>query len=223
MVGLISNFMSHFKKRESPRFDPADRILDSAATSICAGQSPRPPRGPRASQFNAGVPRTPRKGRDTTEYEVGEELTGFITGVKEYGYFVKLPNGESGLIFHSDVAFPGQDTVVAIGDKVRVVVVAFKPGRGLALSIRKAAVSDLYAEFFNDHHVGEIITGTIKSVVDYGIFVRLAPGIDGLLHINNLQDLRVRDRSRINEPIKVRIMAMDRNTRRIALDTFRTK
>lgn len=159
-----------------------------------------------------------RKSRDTTEYKVGEEIAGVVTGIEHYGLFVRLPNGESGLVFHNEICWPGQEITYGLGHRVKVLVVGFKPGRGLSLSIRDTLTQEAFEQFSKMHAPNSVICGQVKSVLDYGIFVILAPGVDGLLHVSTIPDIHVYGKSSIGEPIDVRVTSIDPETNRIALE-----
>lgn len=168
------------------------------------------------------VPQQPfrreRKSRDETAYTVGQELAGVVSGIEHYGLFIRLPNGESGLVFHSEICWPGETIVPIVGEKVVVTVMAFKPGRGLALSLREPRVQATYEQFVSTYPVGSTVTGQIKSLVDYGVFITLAPGIAGLLHVSSIPNINVYSKESIGQDIAVKVMDIENATRRISLE-----
>lgn len=161
---------------------------------------------------------TRRNNRDRTEYSVGDELSGQITGIAHFGLFVRLPNRESGLVFKHEVCWPGEDIAYGIGDEVTVQVMGFKAGRGLSLSIRQPRADRSFREFVTTHKVGDSIAGTVKSVVGYGVFVTLTPGVCGLLHVSAMQNHSAFDKQSIGAPIEVRIADIDIVSKRITLE-----
>ena len=163
-------------------------------------------------------PRHNRRSRDVTEYAVGMELRGVVTGIAHYGIFVRLPNGESGLVFQGEICWPGEAITYGIGARVNVLVMAFKPGRGLALSIRETRVKAAFTSFCDANDVGSTVVGQIKSLVDYGVFITLAPGVAGLLHISAIPDIRAYTKESIGQAITVRLVDIARDTRRISLE-----
>lgn len=156
--------------------------------------------------------------RESTEYSVGDELSGDITGVAQYGLFVRLPNRESGLVFTHEVAWPGEHVSHSLGDKVTVQVIGFKAGRGLSLSIKQPRAEKTFKDFISTHRIGDTITGTIKSVVGYGVFVTLQPGVFGLLHISSMPNIKMFDKDSIGNLIKVRLANIDFDSKRITLE-----
>lgn len=204
MKAFFSNVLSRLV---SPRVEAHLATTSSAANVIAPDQ-----------QSQLSLSRRSRKSRDTTEYEIGTEISGVVCGIEHYGLFIRLPNGESGLVFQSEICLPGEDITYRLGDKVNVIAVHFKPGRGLALSIRETLTKAAFDGFIQDHPVGSIIQGHIKSVLDYGIFVTLAPGVAGLLHVSAIPDIHVYGKSSIGEPIDVRVDDIEISTGRISLE-----
>lgn len=145
------------------------------------------------------------------------EISGVVSGCAPYGVFIRLPNGESGLVGVNEVCWPGEKITYSRGDAVKIVIIGFKVGRGLALSIRKARIQIVFDEFLLSYPVGSIITGQIKTVLDYGVFVVLAPGVDGLLHVTQISDNKTYSKSSVGSNIKVRVIKIDNEAKRIAL------
>lgn len=164
------------------------------------------------------IKRNARKSRDTTEYALGEVLNGYISGIEHYGVFVRLPNGESGLVFQNEICWPGEHIEYAVGSRVKVLVLAFKPGRGLALSIRETRTQEAFDGFVRDFPVGASLDGQIKSVLDYGIFVNLVPGVCGLLHVSEIPNIQAYGKHSIGQQISVRVGSIDIDQRRISLE-----
>jgi len=159
-----------------------------------------------------------RNNRETTEYKIGDDLPGIITGFEHFGVFVRLPNGESGLVFKHEVTWPGEDISYAVGDKVNVQVIGFKAGRGLSLSIRQPRANKSFEEFISEHKVGDAVVGKVKSIVGYGVFVTLRPGVFGLLHVSSMPNLHAYSRESIGDSIKVRLVDINEAAKRITLE-----
>lgn len=167
---------------------------------------------------NTGGRSQRRNNRETTEYHIGDELSGFITGIEHFGVFVRLPNGESGLVFKHEVTWPGEDITYGVDDKVSVLVTGFKAGRGLSLSIRQTRSHKAFGDFVASHKVGDSVIGTVKSIVGYGIFVTLRPGVFGLLHVSSVPDIKAYNRDSIGRPISVRLLDINPDGKRITLE-----
>jgi len=154
---------------------------------------------------------------DTTAYAAGDRASGLIVSVARYGLFVRLSNGETGLVHTSAICWPGEDIAYAKGDRVAVKILGFKPGKGLALSQREARRDEIFELYAMRCEVGATVTGTVKSVRDYGVFVTLAPGVFGLLHISQIEDITAFDRASIGQAIEVRVIDIDLERQRISL------
>jgi small subunit ribosomal protein S1 len=123
-------------------------------------------------------------------YPEGTKVTGRISGLREYGAFVELEEGMEGLIHVSEMSWtkkinhPSQ--ILTVGDMVEVVVLNLDPDkRRISLSMRQTEPNpwDVIAE---NYPVGAIIEGKIKNITDFGIFVGIDEGIDGLVHISDI-------------------------------------
>jgi small subunit ribosomal protein S1 len=155
--------------------------------------------------------------RMSTAWHVNDEVIGQVTGQADFGLFIRLPNGESGLVFTNEIRWAGQDTIYETGQKVKVVVTAFKPGRGLSLSIRKASIKDAFDTFLAAQSRDDRFTGRIKAIQDYGVFVTLSPGVDGLLHVSDLPDISIYGKASMGQPLDVQVVSIDEATMRVRL------
>lgn len=130
---------------------------------------------------------SPKQHRMTTEYIVGSDVLGRITGVATYGLFIKLPNRESGLVIQSEVCWPGEEMDYRQGQEVAVRVISFRPGLGLSLSIKRARHKECFEAFIKKCGVGKKVQGVVTKCMEYGAFVRLAPGVEGLAHYREMR------------------------------------
>lgn len=116
------------------------------------------------------------------------------------------------------MCWPGQNISVELSDEVVVKILGFKPGRGLALSMRDARTDELFEEFIASHGLGTKIQGQIKNVLDYGVFVFVAPGVCGLLHVSAIPNIQIYGRASIGQNIDVQLAGVDAIQRRIQLE-----
>lgn len=156
---------------------------------------------------------------ETTEFQVGQEMVGVITGILDYGIFVRLSPKEVGLVYKSDIQWDGQNKTYRCGQKVKVKVLGFKAGRGLSLSIKRAYLRELFDEFRSTHQVGLVVEGTIGNVKDYGLFVVLAPGVQGFAHASDTENFSSYTKYSKGESIKVEIIDIEEERMRIQLRT----
>ncbi|MFC1867936.1 30S ribosomal protein S1 [Thermodesulfobacteriota bacterium] len=124
------------------------------------------------------------------KYPVGTRITGRVDGLKEYGAFVELEEGIRGLIHVSEISWTGKikhpSQVVSVGDMVETVVLSLDISKKrISLSIKHLEQNpwDLITE---NYPVGAIIEGKIKNITDFGVFIGIDEGIDGLVHISDM-------------------------------------
>jgi len=123
-------------------------------------------------------------------YPLGSTLLGKISSITEYGLFVEISPGVEGLVHISEVSWTERITNLhrhfAIGKEVNVVVITLdKQNRRMSLSI-KQLTPDPWQSITAKFKAGDQITGKVSNVTDFGIFVELADGIDGLVHVSDI-------------------------------------
>jgi small subunit ribosomal protein S1 len=124
------------------------------------------------------------------KYPVGTRVTGRVVSLTDYGAFVELEEGIEGLIHVSEMSWTRKvrhpSKVVSVGEEVDAVVLDIKPdARRISLGMKQVAPNpwDVIAE---KYPVGTTIEGKIKNITDFGIFIGIDEGIDGLVHISDL-------------------------------------
>ncbi|MBX3011465.1 MAG: S1 RNA-binding domain-containing protein [Caldilineaceae bacterium] len=119
---------------------------------------------------------------------VGSIVTGRVENIKDFGVFVNL-GGVTGLIHVTKLDWFRVDhpsELLRIGDEVQAVVEAVDPDRGRIRLNRQAALPDPWQVLPTKHNMGEIIEGTVTNVTEFGVFVHLPLGIEGLVHSSEL-------------------------------------
>jgi len=126
----------------------------------------------------------------TESYPVGARLNGKVVSVTDYGAFVELEKGVEGLIHVSEMSWSKRavhpSKVVNVGDAVEVQVLGVDEGnRRISLGLKQTEPNpwEALAEI---HPINSTIKGKVKSITDFGVFVEIEPGIDGLVHISDL-------------------------------------
>ena len=123
-------------------------------------------------------------------YPVGTRLFGKVTNIADYGCFVEIENGVEGLVHVSEMDWTNKNIhpskVVHLGDEVEVMVLDIDPERRRISLGMKQCQPNPWDEFGATHKKGDKVRGVIKSITDFGIFVGLDGGIDGLLHLSDL-------------------------------------
>jgi len=157
-----------------------------------------------------------------TNLKIGEVREGTVSSVVSFGAFVDL-GGMDGLIHVSELSWKHVDhpgSVVAVGDPVTVQVldVDFSRER-ISLSL-KATQQDPWAEFAEGHAVGQLVYGRVTKLVQFGSFVQVGDGIEGLVHISEMSAHHVENPGDIvtpGEELWVKIIDLDLDRRRISL------
>lgn len=157
--------------------------------------------------------------------EEGAELEGVVTRLQPFGAFVDL-GGLEGLVHVSRMGHTRVDnpaSVVSKGEKVRVRVVRIEnPGtrkERIALALIDLG-PDPWESVLEQIKPGDILTGTVARLVDFGAFVRLPNGMDGLVHVSEIADARVnepKDAVQQGQEVQVRVLRIDVENKRISL------
>jgi small subunit ribosomal protein S1 len=152
-------------------------------------------------------------------------LFGKVTNIADYGCFVEIEEGVEGLVHVSEMDWTNKNVnpskVVTIGEEVEVMVIEIdEERRRISLGIKQCK-SNPWAEFQATVNRGDKVTGQIKSITDFGIFIGLDGGIDGLVHLSDISwDLpgeeAVRNYSKGQE-IEASVLAIDAERERISL------
>jgi small subunit ribosomal protein S1 len=154
------------------------------------------------------------------ELTEGDVRTGIVRNLVEFGAFIDL-GGVDGLIHISEldwryVTHPGE--VLSVGDEVEVYVLNVDRERGRIGLSRKRLLPDPWPRVVKGLHVGQKVEGTVTKRADFGVFVDLGEGVEGLVHTSEIPDGRA---SRIDlgpgSPITVRVLEVNRWRRRVAL------
>ena len=159
-------------------------------------------------------------------YPVGAVITGKVRNLTDFGAFVEVEEGIDGLIHISDMSWNRRlkhpSEVLKKGDTVQARVINVDgENQRLSLSIREFLPNEWDA-FAKAHSIGAELVGTVSKITDFGLFIRLAEGIEGLAHISELQrDPKVKlDRAyHVGQALRARIIKIDPNDRKIGLTT----
>jgi small subunit ribosomal protein S1 len=156
------------------------------------------------------------------ELQKGEVRKGTISSIVNFGAFVDL-GGVDGLVHVSELSWRHVEhpsEVVQVGQEVEVEVLDVDLERErISLSLKKTQ-EDPWRQFARLHQPGEIIEGQVTKLVPFGAFVRVADGVEGLVHISELADRHVETAEQVvavNENTKVKIIEVDSERRRISL------
>ena len=159
------------------------------------------------------------------DHPEGSKLKGKITNIADYGCFVEIHNGVEGLVHVSEMDWTNKNAnpekLVTIGQEIEVLILDIDPERRrISLGIKQCQPNP-WAKFIDNHETGDIIVGKIKSITDFGIFIGLDDGIDGLVHLSDLSwtesgDTAVRNYKKGDE-LKTKLISADIDRERISL------
>ena len=158
-------------------------------------------------------------------YPPQTRLFGKVTNIADYGCFVEIEDGVEGLVHVSEMDWTNKNVnpsrIVQVGEEVEVMVLEIdEERRRISLGIKQCK-SNPWAEFAATYNRGDKVTGQIKSITDFGIFIGLDGGIDGLVHLSDISwDLpgeeAVRNYSK-GQDLEAAVLAIDAERERISL------
>ncbi len=159
------------------------------------------------------------------KYPVGSKVTGKVVSLTDYGAFVELEEGIEGLIHVSEMSWTRKirhpSKVVSIGDEVDAVVLDIKPdNRRISLGM-KQAVPNPWDVISEKYPVGTIIEGRIKNITDFGLFIGIDEGIDGLVHISDISwTKRIKHPSELykkGDVVRAKVLDIEKENERFSL------
>ncbi len=158
-------------------------------------------------------------------YEVNARTKGKVVSIADYGAFVELEDGIEGLIHISEMSwskrFKNPSKIVQIGDEVEVVVLAIDSEiRRISLGMKQIEPNP-WKIVQEKYLVGDVISGTIRSITDFGVFIGIENGIDGLVHISDISwTERVKhpaDKFKKGDEIEAKVLQIDPEAERFSL------
>ncbi|MCA9374854.1 S1 RNA-binding domain-containing protein [Candidatus Dojkabacteria bacterium] len=162
--------------------------------------------------------------RDKTLKSVkeGDVIEGEVSGLAPFGIFVNA-QGLEGLVHLSELSWDKVEKIedlYNVGDKVKVMVIGvYDGGKRVAYSVKRLQ-KDPWAEVISKYKVGDVVEGEVQKVVDFGAFVRIDKGLNGLVHISEMSDKLVKDPREIvqaGDKVKVKILSISSTERHLGL------
>ncbi len=160
-----------------------------------------------------------------TKYPVGTKIRGEVVNVMSYGAFVKLEDGIEGLVHISEMSWTKRvnhpTELVNPGDEVDVVVLGInKEKQEISLGMKQAQ-SNPWDEVAAKYPPGATVSGTVRNLTNYGAFIELEEGVDGLLHVSDMSWTRkishANELLKKGDPISCQVISVDQERKRIAL------
>jgi len=158
-------------------------------------------------------------------YPASTRLFGKVTNITDYGCFVEIEEGVEGLVHVSEMDWTNKNVnpnkMVSIGDEVEVMVLEIDEQRRRISLGMKQCQTNPWKDFAETHNKGDRISGTIKSITDFGVFVGLDGGIDGLVHLSDITWAETSDdivqRYKKGDEIEAVVLQVDPERERISL------
>jgi small subunit ribosomal protein S1 len=159
------------------------------------------------------------------KYPAGGKVKGKVVGVVDYGVFVELEQGIEGLVHVSEMSWnkkPAHPSkLVKVGDEVDVVVLDIKPSdRRVSLGIKQAQ-PDPWMVIAEKYPLGTVVTGKIRNIAEFGAFVEIEDGFDGLVHVGDVSWTgRVKNPHEVfkkGEDVTAKVLKIDPENRRVSL------
>ena len=158
-------------------------------------------------------------------YPSGTRLFGKVTNLTDYGAFVEIEQGIEGLVHVSEMDWTNKNIhptkVVQLGDEVEVMILEIDEDRRRISLGMKQCQSNPWDDFAQNHKKGDKVKGAIKSITDFGIFIGLPGGIDGLVHLSDLSWNAAGEEAKQNykkgDEVEAVVLAIDVEKERISL------
>ena len=158
-------------------------------------------------------------------YPQGTRLFGKVTNLTDYGSFVEIEQGIEGLVHVSEMDWTNKNVhpskVVQLGDEVEVMILDIDEDRRRISLGMKQCMANPWDEFAANFQKGDKLSGAIKSITDFGVFVGLAGGIDGLVHLSDLswaeQGEEAVRKYKKGDEVEAVVLAIDVEKERISL------
>lgn len=159
------------------------------------------------------------------KYPAGVKVDGRVTSVAEYGAFVELEPGLEGLVHISEMSWtkvkhPSQK--FKSGDRVTVMVLDADPQtRRISLGLKQIEANP-WDELAEKYPKGTVVKGVVKNITDFGVFVGITEGVDGLIHISDISWKKVKHPSEVftkGQEVSAAVLNVDRNSQRFSLST----
>ena len=157
-------------------------------------------------------------------YPVGARVRGKVRNMTTYGAFVELEEGIDGMVHVSDMSWTRKinhpSEMLKKGDEVDAIVLDVDPNQQRISLGMKQLATDPWTDIDSFFRIGDVVPGVISKVTTFGAFVELKDGIDGLVHISQIQEDRVdkiKDVLKPGQEVTARVIKIDREQRRIGL------
>ncbi len=158
------------------------------------------------------------------KYHVGDRISGKVRNLTDFGAFVEVEEGIDGLVHISDLSWTKRmrhpSELLKKGDTVEAVILKIdSENQRLSLGIKQLS-PNIWDEFFRLRQIGDIVTGKVVRLTDFGAFVEVEEGIEGLIHVSEMSEERVeqpKDVLSVGDVVKAKIIKMDAAEQKVGL------
>ena len=188
---------------------------------------------PQGQQLSLGIKQTQENPWDLVveRYPEGADVTGKVRNLTNYGAFIELEEGIDGLLHVSDMSWTKKvnhpSEVLEKGQEVTCrVLTVDQERRRIALGLKQLEGDPWSTDIPQRYQPGQVVTGKVTKITNFGVFVGLEDGLEGLLHISELADHKVdnpEELVKVGDPIEVKILRVDTDERKIGLSRRRVE
>jgi len=157
------------------------------------------------------------------KYPVGTTLKARVLRIADFGAFAELEAGVEGLIPISEMGWSRTkktSDAVSVGDMVDCIVIRVEPEKHrIALSMKQVQ-ADPWAGVLDSFPINSLVMGKVTRIADFGAFVEVTPGVEGMVHISEMADHRIKSCNevvQVGQEVETRVLGVDRDNRRISL------
>ena len=157
-------------------------------------------------------------------YQEGDRIVGKVRNLTDFGAFIEVEEGIDGLVHISDMSWTRRlkhpSEMLKKGDEVEAVILKIDTeNQRLSLGIKQLQ-PNIWEEFFKNHVIGDMVTGRVVRLTDFGAFVEIQEGIEGLVHVSEIAEERIdkpADRLKLDDSVTAKIIKMDIAEQKIGL------
>ena len=157
-------------------------------------------------------------------YRVGARVRGKVRNITSYGAFIELEEGIDGMVHVSDMSWTRKvnhpSEVLKKGDEIEAIVLDVDPSQQRISLGMKQLATDPWESIQDHFKIGDVVTGKVSKITNYGAFVELKENVDGLVHISQISEEhveKVKDHLKPGQDVTARVIKIDRDERRIGL------
>jgi small subunit ribosomal protein S1 len=169
--------------------------------------------------------------RVAEKYPPGSVIKGKVRNIANYGAFIEIEEGIDGLLHVSDLSWTKKighpSEILKKGEEIQAVVLSVdQEKQRIALGLKQMAEDPWISVIPDAYRPGMVVKGHVTKIANFGVFVELAPGLEGLLHISEISDQKIdkpEDVLKVDQELEVKILRVDSDERKIGLSLKRAQ